>query len=122
MYNILSRWVSISIVIFLILCDILPIENTPQEVVVKKGRQRKAQRARCIRSYRRIACQNHGECPFCREQINAGDEYEGSVYINGIKLWVVKEHSFCLPWDEDEIRKLDEELSESESEDLAEAA
>lgn len=86
-----------------------------------RKKRRKTSNARCIRTYQRIANQNHGECPFCRHDIEAGDEYEGSVYVNGARLWVVKEHTYCLPWDVDEYRNYDhDEISASE--DLAEAA
>jgi hypothetical protein len=62
-------------------------------------KKRKPVRARCIRSYERIAQQSHGVCPFCHSLIEAGDEYEGSVWVNGAELWVVKQHLFCELWD-----------------------
>jgi len=92
-----------------------------------RRKKRKAGRARCIRSYTRIANQHHGMCPFCHDDIEAGDEYEGNVYVNGAELWVVKQHMFCEPWDgfeepEEEYWSLDEEVPEEEEQELAMAA
>ena len=70
-------------------------------------KKRKAGRARCIRSYVRIARENHGVCPFCHEPIEPGEEYEGSVWVNGAELWVNKEHMFCEPWDDGWLKEED---------------
>ena len=73
-----------------------------EDSFVAKRKRRKLHRSRCIRSYRRLANQNHGLCDFCRDEIYPGEEYEGLVYVNGQRLCVVKQHTDCLPWDWDE--------------------
>ena len=82
-----------------------------------KKKRRKLQRARCIRSYRRIAYIHHGVCEVCQQHIHPGEEYEGSVWVNGARLWVKKEHAFCVPWDWDHYH---EEFEDEEMEDLNE--
>ncbi|MEK9158260.1 MAG: hypothetical protein AAB638_03735 [Patescibacteria group bacterium] len=92
---------------------------------MSRKKRQKRHRARCLRTYRRVAHQSHGTCEFCREEINAGDEYEGAVYTNGREFWVKKEHIYCLPWDHDETYRHYEEIAnqeESEASDLPKAA
>ena len=65
-----------------------------------RKKKRKPGRARCIRSYVRIAHQGHGECSFCLDEIEPGQDYEGTVWVNGVDFWVKKVHLFCEPWDD----------------------
>lgn len=72
---------------------------------------------RILRTYVRIAHQEHGNCRLCGQPIVPGDQYEGCVFVKGKKLWVEKQHTNCPvdPWEED-AKYYEQEEEESKPE------
>ena len=64
----------------------------------------KPKRQRCLRTYERVAYQEH-TCWNCSEHIKPGDFYKGEVWVGEAGLTVMKFHEnpHCEnPWDEEE--------------------
>ncbi len=52
-------------------------------------------KARCLRTFVRVARCDHGICQQCQKPIHAGEEYEGWVMVYDRRLWVTKIHRVC---------------------------
>jgi hypothetical protein len=68
-----------------------------------KGDKKSLRRAPVVlREYTRMAAIPH-HCDNCHNDILPGDMYTGTVWADGIYLWVHKEHADCPfdPWEED---------------------
>lgn len=69
---------------------------------------------RLLREYRRVAHIDHGPCPMCNRHIQAGEEYDGYVYLTEAGIKVSKWHTFCP---DDFWREMEEEEREIHARD-----
>lgn len=67
-------------------------------------KEKPKKRPRTLRSYRRVANKDHGQCQQCGRQIKVGEEYDAYVVVSNKKLRVDKFHVHCPEdfWEEED--------------------